>query len=58
MGRPDFDVPNDKSLAESKEYWEDQLESGEEMLASAETDDEKENAQQFIDIAKENLKDL
>ena len=44
MGRPDFDVPNDKSLAESKEYWEDQLESGEEMLASAETDEEKENA--------------
>ena len=58
MGRPDFDVPNDKSLAESKEYWEVQLESGEEMLASAETDEEKENAQQFIDIAKENLKDL
>ena len=58
MGRPDFDVPNDKSFAESKEYWKDQLESGEEMLASAETDEEKENAQQFIDIAKENLKDL
>ena len=58
MGRPDFDKPNDKSLEESKEYWEDQLEMGEEFMRTAETDEEKKNAQQFIDIAKENLKDL
>ena len=59
MGRPDFDKPNDKSIGQSKEYWEDQLECNLEFLKTEGlTPEEKESTEREIAICRENLESL
>ena len=57
MNKP-FDEPNEKSLLQAKEYWEDNKELGEECLKNADTEEEKQDALNDIALANENLKDI
>ena len=54
-----FDEPNEKSLLQAKEHWEEQLEMDKEFLEEEDrTDEEKQSTLESIAIAEENLKSI